>query len=122
MWYTLREMANTTEHRSAKTGTQSVSRSALVAGLKARADEIRDHGVVSLAIFGSRARGDDHSDSDLDVLISYDADRRPFTLYDLVRVERLLEHITGLDVHVTTREGFRPARLTRILKDSISVL
>jgi len=121
MWYAS-VMSNTIEHRSAKTAAQSPSRGALIARLKSQADEIRDHGVVSLAIFGSRARSDASSDSDLDVLISYDADRRPFTLYDLVRVERLLERITGLDVHVSTRDGFRPTRLRRVLKDAVSVL
>jgi uncharacterized protein len=115
-------MSNTVEHHSAKTAAQSTSRGALIARLKAHADEIHDHGVISLAIFGSRARGDARSDSDLDVLISYDADRRPFTLYDLVRVERLLERITGLDVHVSTHDGFRPMRLRQVLKDAVSVL
>ena len=94
---------------------------ALVEALRAHADEIRQQGVVSLAIFGSRVRGDERSDSDLDVLIAYDPGR-PFTLYDLVRVKRLLEGLTGLDVHVSTRDGFRPHRLHRILRDAVSVL
>jgi uncharacterized protein len=115
-------MSSAIDHRSAKAAAQSTSRDGLIARLKAHEDEFRDHGVVSLAIFGSRARGDARSDSDLDVLISYDADRRPFTLYDLVRVERLLERITGLDVHVSTHDGFRPMRLRQVLKDAVSVL
>jgi predicted nucleotidyltransferase len=96
-------------------------RADLVARLREHADEIRAQGIVSLAIFGSRARGDGRPDSDLDVLVAYDPER-PFTLYDLVRVERLLEDLTGLDVHVSTRDGFRSHRLDRILKDAISVL
>jgi uncharacterized protein len=94
---------------------------ALVAQLREHADEIRRQGVVSLAIFGSRARGDERPDSDLDVLLSYDPNH-PFTLYDLVRVERLLEELTGLDVHVSTHDGFRPHQLDRILKEAVSVL
>jgi predicted nucleotidyltransferase len=94
---------------------------ALVARLCAHADEIRAQGIVSLAIFGSRACGDERPDSDLDVLVAYDPNR-PFTLYDLVRVEHLLEELTGLDVHVSTRDGFRPHRLDRVLKDAVSVL
>jgi predicted nucleotidyltransferase len=63
--------------------------------------------VVSLVIFGSRARADARDDSDLDVLMTYDRER-PFTLYDLVWVQRVLERVTGLDVHVSTRDASRP--------------
>ena len=100
-------MSDTIDHGNIKAPERLDRPSALVAELQAHADEIRGQGVVSLAIFGSRARGDEREDSDLDVLIAYDP-RRPFTLYDLVRVERLLERLTGLDVHVSTRDGFRP--------------
>jgi predicted nucleotidyltransferase len=93
----------------------------LVAQLRSHADDIRARGIVSLAIFGSRARGDERPDSDLDVLVAYDPER-PFTLYDLVRVERQLEDLTGLDVHVSTRDGFRPHELDRVMKDAVSVL
>ena len=95
-------------------------RSAIVDELRAHASEIRAQGVTSLALFGSRARGEERADSDLDVLIAYDSDR-PFTLYDLARVERLLARLTGLKVHVATSDAFRPQRLRRATKDAISV-
>jgi predicted nucleotidyltransferase len=114
-------MSHTTEQGSTKAPLRAKDRAALVAKLRAQADEIREQGVVSLAIFGSRARGDERRDSDLDVLITYDP-QRPFTLYDLVRVERLLEHITELDVHVSTRDGFHPRQLRRVLEHAVSVL
>lgn len=107
--------------RAARVEMRTPGRADLVARLREHADEIREQGIVSLAIFGSRARGDERPDSDLDVLVAYDPEH-PFTLYDLVRVERLLEDLTGLDVHVSTRDGFRPQRLDRVLKDAISVL
>jgi uncharacterized protein len=93
----------------------------LVSRLRAHAAEIRAQGVVSLDIFGSRAQGEERSDSDLDVLVAYDP-ARPFTLYDLVRVERLLQRLTGLDVHVATRDGFPLHQLDRILRGAVSVL
>lgn len=96
-------------------------RLALISRLRSHAAEIRGHGVVALAIFGSRARGEARPDSDLDVLIAYDPDI-PFTLYDLVRVERLLEDLTGVDVHVATRDGFAPQQLSRALREAVNVL
>jgi uncharacterized protein len=75
----------------------------------------------SRSLFLAPARGEARPDSDLDVLIAYDPERT-FTLYDLVRVERLLEDLTGLDVHVSTRDGFAPHQLSRVLKEAVNVL
>lgn len=108
-----------TENRSESNST--TRRAAIVAAIKAHESELRERGVTSLDLFGSRARGDERSDSDLDVLITYDVGRR-FTLYDLVAVERLLESLTGLDVHVATRDSFRPHRLHLVLDDAVKVL
>jgi predicted nucleotidyltransferase len=104
-----------------RTPSCATDRDALVARLRAHADEIRERGILSLSIFGSRARGEERADSDLDVLIAYDP-QRPFTLYDLVRAERFLEDLTGLDVQVSTRDGFPPHQLGRVLKEAVSVL
>ena len=114
-------MSGAIEHDGRIAAARPQNRDALVARLQAHADEIREQGVVSLAIFGSRARGEERSDSDLDVLVAYDP-ARPFTLYDLVRVESLLGRLTGLDVHVATRDGFRPHHLRRVLEHAVSVL
>jgi predicted nucleotidyltransferase len=112
---------NDTVKQAETTGRRPLARrSAIVDELRSHASEIRAQGVTSLALFGSRTRGEERADSDLDVLIDYDCDR-PFTLYDLVRVERLLEDLTGLEVHVTTRDAFRPHRLPHAVKDAISV-
>ncbi len=114
-------MSDAIEKRSTKTPAGAKSREAVVARLRSHADEIRQQGIVSLSIFGSRARGEERPDSDLDVLIGYDP-QRPFTLYDLVRAERLLEELSGLDVHVSTRDGFPPRQLGRVFKEAVSVL
>jgi uncharacterized protein len=97
------------------------SQSAIVAELKAHASEIRKQGVTSLALFGSRARGDEHVDSDLDVLIDYDRGHH-FSVFDLAGVQSFLEELTGLRVHLATRDGFRAHRLRRVLRDAVVVL
>jgi predicted nucleotidyltransferase len=109
------------QKRSPDLGVYAKDREALVGRLRAHADEIRKRGIVSLSIFGSRARGEERPDSDLDVLIAYDP-RRAFSLYDLVRTERLLEDLTGVDVHVSTHDGFPPHQLGRVLKEAVGVL
>ncbi len=114
-------MPDTIQKHTARRAAGAAQREALVARLRAHADELRERGIVSLSIFGSRARGEGRPDSDLDVLIAYDP-QRPFTLYDLVRTERLLEDLTGLDVHISTRDGFPPHQLGRVLKEAVSVL
>ncbi len=110
-------MADIVEKRSARHLTDLA---AVVATLKANAAELREAGVTGLVLFGSRVRGDARSSSDLDVMIEYD-DTRPFTLYELLDVQHLLERLTSLKVHVVTRDGFRPDRLRRAMEDSIGV-
>ena len=107
------------KHRAKKRPLPDRTR-AIVARLEAHTHELRKRGVTSLALFGSRARGDERKDSDLDVLIDYDRTRR-FTLYDLVDIKRYLSDIVGLEAHVVTRDGFGSDRLRRLLKHAVDV-
>lgn len=113
-------MSETLEQSGTRTPGQATDLVALVTRLRSHASQIREEGIVSLAIFGSRARSAEHRDSDLDVLVAYDPER-PFTLYELVRVERLLEGLTGLNAHVATRDGFPPHQLRRVLEEAVNV-
>jgi uncharacterized protein len=98
----------------------SAERAKLVDRLRLHAREIHALGVTSLALFGSRVRGGAREDSDLDVLIEYDR-RRPFTLVDLARIKLHLEKIVGLEVHLSTRDGFAPHRLRQVMQDAVQV-
>jgi predicted nucleotidyltransferase len=57
------------------------------------------HGVALLVLFGSRARGNERADSDLD-LGALRADRRPMNLGELGRLQSDLESWSGLDAEV----------------------
>ena len=113
-------MADTLQEHGAKKRPLSDRTNAIVARIEAQTPELRERGVTSLAIFGSRVRGDERKDSDLDVLIDYDRSRR-FTLCDLVEIQRYLTDIVGLEAHVATRDGFAPERLRRLLKHAVDV-
>lgn len=72
-------------------------------------------GVTHLALFGSRARGDNTQTSDLDVLIEVDR-RKPFSLIDLVGVQRILSDALGLDTQATMRRSL-PIKFGKAIED-----
>jgi predicted nucleotidyltransferase len=97
-----------------------MTRDEIIAIIRSVALALKAEGVTTLAIFGSRARGDAHPDSDLDVLVEVEPDRR-FSMLDLIGVEHIIEDATGLDVHATMRRSLDPRMAQRIAEDIIEV-
>jgi predicted nucleotidyltransferase len=84
-----------------------MDRNAIIDRLRASEAELRARGVVHVALFGARARGDDRPDSDTDIMIDVDPDAR-ISVYDYVGLK---EYIAGLfdgPVDVVSREGLKP--------------
>jgi uncharacterized protein len=84
-----------------------MDRNAIIDRLRANEAELRARGVVHVALFGSRARGDDRPDSDTDIMIDVDPDAR-ISVYDYVGLK---EYIAGLfdgPVDAVSREGLKP--------------
>jgi predicted nucleotidyltransferase len=69
-------------------------------------------GVVRIGVFGSRVRGADRPDSDVDLLVELAPGR---DLLDLVLVKQHLAERLGMTVDVTTPSGLRPEDRDRIL-------
>jgi hypothetical protein len=67
------------------------------------------------SVFGSVARGQDTSRSDVDVLIE---PQRPFGLVKLVGLKQDLEQVLKKPVDVVEYEGIKPAFAKNILNDS----
>jgi uncharacterized protein len=97
-----------------------MTRDEIIAKLKETAPALRAEGVMRLAIFGSRARGDARDDSDLDVLIDVDPDAK-FSLLDLVGVEHIIKDATGLNAQAEMRRSIEPRFAQRISDDVIEV-
>ncbi len=97
-----------------------MSRDEIIAKLRASAAAIKAEGVTKLAIFGSRARGDERPDSDLDVLIEVAPDSS-FSLLNLSGVALIVEETTGLPAQVTMRRSMEPRMAERIADDVIEV-
>jgi hypothetical protein len=76
--------------------------------------------VSKLSIFGSRVRGDNRPDSDIDILVELEPDAS-FSLLNLIGVEHIVEDATGLPAQVTIRRSMRPRVAERIADDIVEV-
>ncbi len=92
----------------------------IIARLRARQDALQRAGVEHLAIFGSRARGDDRPDSDLDVLLDVPWESK-FSLIDLVGVERLIGEAINAPVSAVMRRSLKPDFMAQIASDVTEV-
>jgi len=90
-----------------------MSRAQILEVLRGEEARLRSEGVTRLALFGSRARGDDAPDSDVDILVHYDP-TAGVTLLSLARWSRELSEALGAQVQIMTA----PIR-RRKLKDSV---
>ncbi len=76
--------------------------------------ELNRHGVKSLAVFGSVARGEATESSDLDMLVEF---VRPVGLFEFIRLKKFLEDLTGCKVDLVTQDALHPAMRDSILKE-----
>jgi predicted nucleotidyltransferase len=79
----------------------------VIARLKEAEPALRARGIRRAALFGSVARGDDHPDSDLDIMIEVDPETH-MTVYEYVGLK---EYVAGLfdgRVDVVSRHGLKP--------------
>lgn len=90
--------------------------------LRARKDEIerlaRIHGARNIRVFGSVARSEDTSDSDIDFLIDMEESR---SLLDLVGFKQELEAMLNRSADVLTERGISPYLRKRILAEAIAL-
>lgn len=66
-----------------------------------------DRHAQATVLFGSRARGDDHPDSDTDIMIDIDPDA-PVGVYEYVRIKEYIASLFEGPVDVIDREGLKP--------------
>jgi uncharacterized protein len=91
-------------------------RDEVLAILAEHRDEIRAHGVTSLALFGSVARNEAGPESDVDLLIEVE---RPFGLFALARLQMYLEELLGRRVDLVHRDSIKQRLRDRILEEAV---
>ena len=91
---------------------------AILASIEERADDIRARfGVSRLGVFGSRVRGEETSDSDLDVLVEFSVP----TFRNYMGLKRYLEELTGLAIDLVSDAALRPLMRPYIMDEVRSV-
>jgi predicted nucleotidyltransferase len=98
----------------------SMERDRAIEILREHAPELKKAGVKHLRVFGSVARGDASSTSDVDLLTDFDKSRR-FTLVTLGGLESRLTDLLGVKVDLSSPECMRDSIRDRVLQEAISV-
>ena len=95
----------------------------IIERIRASKDGLQAMGVLHLALFGSRMRGDFTPDSDLDVLVDIDPSRPKFSLIDLAGICNAIEDLTGIETLAIERPMLdrHPDFQRRIQSDIVEV-
>ena len=67
----------------------------------------REHGAISIRVFGSVARGDNRETSDVDLLVEFEKGR---TLFDLIDLRLDLRDLLGVEVDIVTPNSLHHLR------------
>jgi hypothetical protein len=76
---------------------------------------LRALGVKRIGLFGSFVRGAQHPDSDIDLLVEFDAGRKTFDTY--MELSFFLEEVLGHRIELVTVESLSPYLGPHILKE-----
>ncbi len=98
-----------------------MNRSSLIETLKAYDAALRENGATALFVFGSRARGAERDDSDLDLFIDYDPAVKIPNMFRLMQIEEKISETLGIPVTITTRDALHPLMKKNIERDAVQV-
>jgi predicted nucleotidyltransferase len=83
--------------------------------IEAHEEQIRAFGVRRLGLFGSFLRGQQDQNSDVDLLVEFDAGRKTFDAF--INLAFFLEDLLGRRVELVTPESLSPHIGPHILKE-----
>ncbi len=95
-----------------------MDKSTVVSKLREYEPELKAAGIVRLSLFGSVARGDATSESDVDLMAEFDPARQ-FSLLDLVGLENRIADILGVRVELTSEKGMKERVRQRVEREAI---
>jgi uncharacterized protein len=95
-----------------------MSRDEVLAKLRQHAPELQAEGILHLALFGSTARNEADTASDVDLMAEYDPNKR-LSLLDIVGLQHQLEDLLGAKVDLCTRKLIKPILKPYVEADAI---
>lgn len=89
--------------------------------LRSHAEDLRHHGIIGLWVFGSVARGDAHSGSDVDLFAEFDAGAH-LSLVGLASLRADLSDLLGVPADLVERDALHPAVRGVAEREAVRVL
>ncbi len=93
----------------------------LIEVLRTYVAALRENGATAVFVFGSRARGTERPDSDLDLFIDYNPTAKIPNMFRLMQIEEKISGALGIPVTITTRDALHPLMKQSIERDAVRV-
>ena len=95
-----------------------MNREQIIATLRAHESQLRQRGVLHVALFGSAARGEAKPTSDIDIMIELEPEA-PIGLFEYVEITQYLGDLFPNRVDVANRSKLKPLVRPRAEQDAV---
>jgi len=78
------------------------------------------YGIVEIGVFGSYVRGRQNSQSDVDLLVTFEESAN-ITLLDFIAIENYLTDLIGIKVDLVEKSALKPRISPRVLQEVVTI-
>jgi uncharacterized protein len=97
---------------------KKMSASEVIELLRAEKDFLRSLNIKSIYLFGSYARNEQTSKSDIDLIVEFDVVP---SLFEFVRVQRKLSDLLGIKVDLVMKDSLKPRVAQRAQREALEI-